>query len=277
MTPPIISRDAAHHYFYDGVQYPGVTTILDVLDKSRPLMTWAARQTAEAAIELYGSSLPDLDIAGAFQADNAFGAMIRTVGREGLVKALTSRSNWKRDEAAQLGTEVHDLADRLIRGVPLPGMTDTQRMRVEHYTRWWESEQKQGAKLRLSEAMILQPNYENNPESGWGGTFDLLYYDADGATVLADIKTGGKWGRKVYESEVLQVTAYGMGRLVQPSVEGFTLPSVYPMPQVDKYKVIHVTGEGCKAIPVDVTARDRMAFLACLDLHHWVQNLKGKS
>lgn len=281
---PIISRDAAHHYFYDGVQYPGVTTILDVLDKSRPLMTWAARQTAEAAV-----GMVQYTAQGSFHADDgsiqftdptydasALIALLENVGPEGVIRALASRSNWKRDEAAQLGTEVHDLADRMIRGEKLPTMTPTQLARVEHYTRWWEGEQKQGAKLRLSEAMILQPNYENNPESGWGGTFDLLYFDADGATVLADIKTGGKWGRKVYESEVLQVTAYGMGRLVQPASDGLALPSVYPMPQVDKYKVIHVTGEGCKAIPVDVTARDRMAFLACLDLHHWVQNLKGK-
>ncbi len=278
-APPIISRDAAHHYFYDGVQYPGVTTILDVLDKSRPLMTWAARQTAEAALSLMDEPKMVSEWDGETPITvqtTTLRYLLDTVGREGTLKALTSRSNWKRDEAAQLGTEVHDLADRMIRGLKLPTMTETQLARVTHYREWWKAEQKQGAKLRLSEAMILQPNYADNPESGWGGTFDLLYYDADGATVLADIKTGGKWGRKVYESEVLQVTAYGMGRLVQPSTDGLTLPSVYPMPQVDKYKVIHVTGEGCKAIPVDVTARDRMAFLACLDLHHWVQNLKGK-
>jgi hypothetical protein len=151
-------------------------------------------------------------------------------------------------------------------------MTDMQRTRVLHYAKWWEGQLSEGAKLRLSEAMIVTPNQPDTTETGWAGTFDLLYYDGDGATVLADIKTGGKWGRKVYESEVLQVTAYGMGRYVQPAGAS----QVYPMPIPDKYKVIHVTGEGCKAIPIDVTQRERMAFLSALDLHHWVQSMKGK-
>jgi len=258
---PIISRDAAHHYFYENVQYPSVTTVLEAMGIAFGIASWyGAKHAARAAIEMI-AELPRL---------------IETLGPEATAKAIASAGNKYRDDAAQLGTEVHDLADKMIRGVELPFMTPTQLARVEHYRKWWEGEQKQGAKLRLSEAMIVRPMDPGNAWSGWGGTFDLLYYDADGATVLADIKTGGKWGRKVYEKEVLQVAAYGMGKLVQPAEVGFTLPSVYPMPKVDKYKVIHVTGEGCHPLAVDVTSREHMAFLAVLDLYHWQQEQKGK-
>ena len=47
-------------------------------------------------------------------------ALVGTVGREGAIKALSSRANWQRDEAAALGTEVHSLADLVVRGEPTP-------------------------------------------------------------------------------------------------------------------------------------------------------------
>jgi len=267
----VITRDAAHRYTYEGTTYPGVTSILSVLDKSQPLMTWAAKQTAEAAVAMFKQQDHDT---GA----NGLGHLIATVGEAGTIKALSSRANWTRDEAAQLGTEVHALADLVVRGEPTPSMTEIQRARVLHYAKWWKDETTAGAKLRLSEAMVIRPNYPDNPQSGWGGTFDLLYYDADGCTVLADIKTGGRWGRKVYESEVLQIAAYGLAKYVQPAVENVITetPKTYPMPHIDKYKVIHVTGEGCKPIDVDITSREHMAFLACLDLYHWMETQKAK-
>ena len=37
-----ITRSADHRYTYEGKEYPGVTGVLSVIDKSGPLMTWAA-------------------------------------------------------------------------------------------------------------------------------------------------------------------------------------------------------------------------------------------
>ena len=264
----MITRDAAHRYTLtiDGEkqQLPGVTTVLSVLDKSAPLMHYASKQTATAAVEM-------------FERD-ALSSLMLSVGREGTIKALSSRANWTRDEAAQLGTEVHALADLVVRGMPTPPMGETQRARVLHYAAWWKGELAKGAKLRLSEAMVARPNDPENPHSGWGGTFDLLYYDGDGCTVLADIKTGGKWGRDAYDSEILQVTAYGLAKYVQPAVDNVITetPKLYPMPMADKHKLIHVTAEGCQEITLDIGTPERMAFLACLDLHWWLQGLKGK-
>ena len=41
-TLPAIQRTQDHRYIYQGVTYPGVTKVLGVLDKSGPLMVWAA-------------------------------------------------------------------------------------------------------------------------------------------------------------------------------------------------------------------------------------------
>ncbi len=136
----MITRDAAHRYTYEGVVYPGVTTILSALDKSGPLMGWAAKETAKAAIGMAMNGAPGAD---------ALTALIQNVGPNGAISALTQRSNWTRDDAAQLGTEVHALADLVVRGEPTPSMTDTQRARVLHYAKWWNDS---GWTLRLSEA-----------------------------------------------------------------------------------------------------------------------------
>ena len=47
---PAITRDRYHRYTYEGTTYPGVTSVLRVLDKSDALMAWASRNTAQAAL-----------------------------------------------------------------------------------------------------------------------------------------------------------------------------------------------------------------------------------
>ncbi len=107
---------------------------------------------------------------------------------------------------------------------------------------------------------------------GWGGTFDLLAYDRDGKTVLADIKTG----KGVYKEAVLQLAAYGMAKIVQPATDGILPAQTYPMPLPDRYVILHVTADGVREIEIAVGTAERMAFLACLDLYHWIEGMKGK-
>lgn len=242
-----IQRSADHRYTYQGRTYPGVTSILKILDKSDALMSWAARQTAEAALSQL-DSLPSL---------------LFNVGEEGVIKALTSRSTWKRDEAAHLGTEVHTLADALVTvGPTLSGLEDRPqgiRDRVTAYEEWWRLS---GWRLRLSEALVVEPDI------GYGGTFDLMAYDRDGRTVLADIKTG----KGVYREAVLQLAAYGMASVVA----ALGSPAAFAMPEVDRYVILHVTEKGVREIEVAVTNLERQAFCACIALNEWAETMKGK-
>ena len=249
-TLPAIQRTQDHRYIYQGVTYPGVTKVLGTLDKSGALMTWAARETAEAMLAIHDN--PGID------------AMINMVGRDGLTKAATSRANWRRDEAAQLGTAVHNLADELVNGRVLSVSTDTAHEYAKHYAGWW---QRSGWTLRLSEAVVCSPAVEGVHE-GWGGTFDLLCYDADGRTVLADIKTG----KGIYREAILQLAAYSMAKLVSP----MGAAEVYPMPMVDRHVIVHVTREGVREVELSIGAREWHAWLACLDLYRWTETVKGK-
>lgn len=278
MAPMAITRSADHRYTFcpvhimDGacplgcvtprVTVPGVTGILDVLDKSAPLMTWAARQTAEAVYELGIGHVTTLDgIAHETEWDGmGVSKLIATVGKEGFVKSVTSRANWQRDEAANLGTEVHRLAEEFINGrtVSVAPRGEGIAKRVSNYATWWQSA---GWKLRLSEAMIV------NPEWGYGGTFDLLATDQDGRTVLADIKTGGRVNRKAYESEILQLAAYGaFASTYVQAPDG----RAYPMPPVERFALLHLTLEGLRVMDIAIGARDMSAFCSCIDLHDWM-------
>lgn len=249
-TLPAIQRTQDHRYIYEGVTYPGVTKVLEVLDKSGALMTWAARETADAMLAIHDA--PGID------------SLISSVGRDGVVKAATSRANWKRDEAAQLGTAVHSLADELVNGRPLSVQTETAHAYATHYADWLA---KSGWTLRLSEAVVLSPAVPGVHE-GYGGTFDLLCYDADRRTVLADIKTG----KGVYREAILQLAAYGSAQLVSPLGSA----TVYPMVVPDRYVIIHVTREGVREVELSIGAREWAAWWSCLDLYRWTETVKGK-
>jgi hypothetical protein len=248
-----ITRSTDHQYTYAGVTYPGVTSILKVIDKSDALMSWAARQTAEAAV---GMATRDV---GSTDYYTALDKMLDTVGPEGVVKALTSRSSWKRDEAAALGTAVHGYADDHINGRPIPDDLPTvQRDYVTVYEDWWKAA---GWTVRTSEAYLVHTAH------GYGGTLDLLCRDRDGRTVLADIKTG----KGVYSEAVLQLAAYGNAELIQTPAG-----DLFPMPAVDRYAILHVTKDGVREIEVSIGALELLAWGAAIDLYQWHRTVKGK-
>lgn len=261
MHLPAITRSLDHQYTFtdpitlERTTYPGTTGILGVLDKSDALMAWAATNTAEAAIELASKR-----VANAY---TALDVLLEVVGPEGVAKALTSRSGWKRDTAARMGSAIHGWADKLLTvgltAEDMASMEPSTLKRVQVYAAWWEAS---GWRLRLSEAMVVYPS------CGYGGTFDLLAYDEDGKTVLADLKTGSN----VYREAILQLAGYGMAPLVQPSGSS----EVYPMPQPDRYVVLHVMATKVKQIEVSVGMAEKQAFLDCIDLHRWLQKTAGR-
>jgi hypothetical protein len=253
----VITRNAAHQYTYEGVQYPGVTSIIDMAGAS---FDQAARYGAKQAAE---------HVYGLMRTPDAIAAMYANLGQQGFVAGIANAARQHVDKARQVGSDVHELADKVINGQS-PTIPQNLAAHVMHYRRWWEGELAAGSKLRLAEAMVIRPRADDFPY-GWGGTFDLLYYDRDGCTVMADLKTGNLYS-KVY----LQLAGYSMATRVQPAEVTLTPARDYPMPKVDKYKVIHVTAEECRPIEIDVTTAERMAFLACLDLYHWMESMKGK-
>jgi hypothetical protein len=232
---PAIARDRFHRYTYEGVTYPGVTSIIKVVDKSKPLMKWAAKQA----------------VAGVLDQVDALPSLIKNNRRETLVNMLADRSSWDRDKAAVKGTDIHAAADLIVRGEPVPDLDPQYTAHAEVFTEWWAAS---GWRLRLSEAVVI------NPTLGYGGTFDLLAYDENGQTIMADYKTG-----ETYTEHRLQLAGYGNAEFVAPM--GSLV--AYPMPRVDRYMILLLHEDEVEEVPLDIDDLDWQAFQSCIPLSKW--------
>ena len=245
-----ITRSADHRYTYDGITVPGVSGIIECIGASFDQAAgWGGKMASQAAVRLV-DELPK---------------MIEELGEVGAQRALNSRTNWGPDPSgSKLGTRVHELISQWL--MHDPGLvigSKAEEIRVEHFIKWWEAS---GWTLRLTEALLVHPAVLEDGWDGWGGTLDILAYDADGKTVLADLKTG-----TVQRKAIIQITAYGMCTKVQPH----GMNRVYPMPIPDRYAILQLTEEGVREVPVNVGQRERSAFMAALDIYHWNESMKG--
>lgn len=82
-------------YIYNGVELVSVTTVLGMLDKSEALLPWAAKQTIDCIRKMVVED-PEADFESILQ---------------------YAKGNWRevRDEAADIGSEIHDLIKAYIR------------------------------------------------------------------------------------------------------------------------------------------------------------------
>jgi hypothetical protein len=171
----------SHRYWLDGKSVPGVTTILGVLDKPA-IPKWAAKSVAE------------------YVADNPAGVdELRSIGRDGLVKALADVPWGDRDRAANRGNEVHDLAERYLAGE----IIDVPEELVGHVEAAADFIDAWGIDPVLSEAPV------GSREHRYAGTLDLV---ADitagpfaGTRAIVDWKTGRSG---IYKEAAFQTTAY---------------------------------------------------------------------
>lgn len=239
---PAITRDRWHRYTYQGVVYPGWTSIGKIVDKSDALMIWAARQA----------------VAGVIDQIDALPVLLANNRKEEVVKMLASRSAWDRDRAASKGTTIHEHADRICQGLEPVDVRPEHAKHVVALREWWES---CGWTRRISEAYVV------NTTLGYGGTFDLLARDEDGLTVLADIKTG-----ETYPEHRLQLLAYGTAEWIAPQDS----PVAYPMPKVDRYAVLLAHEDSVETVWIEMEELDHEALRSCIPLARWKKRHEKK-
>lgn len=245
-TLPAIQRTDDHRYrsfeMAPGEYVPGCTTVVGMLNRDW-LQRWYANCAADAALELYAAR------------------KMKGATREQIAAAAGE----KRDAAADVGTRVHAYAEKHVKGEPIAWIDPDIMDKVDAFRRWWDGS---GWHLRLSEAPTIRPPSQDQPY-GWGGTLDLLCFDENGLTTLADIKTGTSIGRQA----ILQLAGLGMASRIAPGLDALR---AYPMPDIARNVILHVTNKGVRPIEVKIGAPERMAFLACLDLYYWTKTAKGK-
>jgi hypothetical protein len=202
------------HWYQEGQRrVPGVTSVISGGIPKPALIGWAAGAVAE------------------YVADNP--QQIAAMGdqREALVGMLKGVPNDDRDRAARRGTEVHRLAEGLVRGLEVD-VPEELAGHVESYLRFLED---------WAPSDEIVEGHCFNRTLWYAGTFDLI------ATMgrtrwLLDIKTTRSG---VYPEAAIQLAAYRRAE-VYIGADG----AVHAMPSVDRCGVVWVRADGYDVIPV---------------------------
>lgn len=231
----LVFYPSSHRYKLDGRWVPGVTTILGKGLPKPALVRWAAKTVAE------------------FVADNADDVeVLRRMGRAPMVDALKSTPWQERDDAALRGTDIHDIAEKLVHGQTVD-VPEQHQGAVDGYVRWLD-------------AMNVEPIWTERPVASrkwqYAGKPDIICRIAD-QTWLLDWKTA----RGVYGDNALQVCAYGNAEFCATPDGGEE-----PLPHIDRYGVVHIQPDGTELHEVTDPAAAYKDFLHVL----WVANAEGR-
>lgn len=211
----LVFYEKSHRYKLDGSWVPGVTTILNDGMPKKALMYWSARTVAE-----YVADHPDEVEA------------LRAMGRASMVAALKETPWTARDTAAVKGTDVHDLAERLVHGeeveVPdeLAGYVDSA---VQFLDEW------NPHPLVTERPLAHRAHW-------WAGKPDMFARLPDGRVILFDYKTGasGIWPETAY-----QLAAYSHAEFYVDE-DG----TEHPIPAVDLCAAVWLRPDGYDVVPL---------------------------
>jgi len=238
-TPPIrrINSGRGHRYEdANGLRVPGVTTILKALPKDA-LVNWAGNATAEAAVNRWDE--------------------LAAMPPAARLKALQKARYDDRDTAANRGTAVHKLAQRLVAGERVQMPNDIAG-HVESYARFLDEWDVQPV---LIEAIVMSHKH------GMAGTLDLIA-DLEGlGRGIIDLKTSRSG---VFGETALQLAGY---RFAETYVDEKTGAEV-PMIPVDFAAAVHVRANGYELIPVQAGREQYRALLYVQQVHRWNEDAR---
>lgn len=170
----------SHQYWMNGIRKQGVTTIIGIKDKSRPLMTWKGQLTVDFLLKKLQEG---------------------KITRE-IICAASYIDEIEKEEAAGFGTEIHDWCERYIKAklskgkLPFPDMPESKRAQVGvNAFLDWEKEHE--VKFVSSERVVYSKKYD------YMGKMDIEA-KIDGKLCLVDLKSSNG----LYNSVNLQTAGY---------------------------------------------------------------------
>ncbi|MET9425636.1 hypothetical protein ABZY06_33865 [Streptomyces sp. NPDC006540] len=247
------------------VTLPGVTSIIGMAPKTF-LPYWYAKMAAELAVD-------SLDL---------IRDMEERAGRDAVVSYLKNAAPRYTKARAALGSEAHDLFERMIRGEG--GFTER-----DERGRFVVSVHKDLAPYRANFAEFLEvvrpvlvgaEDIAWSDTHGYAGSFDafleiMLSEDAAGNLVL-DHEHGRpflviddwKTSKAAYPDVALQLSAYANADVIIRA-DGTRVP----MPKVDGAAVLHITDTAWEFKPVEIGPAVFAVFLALRTVFDWDRDL----
>ncbi len=249
------------HYIHPrtGERFVSVTTVLHVVGKDG-LPYWAAKTVQEYAQEI----VPTLVRAARKRPCDVKGDDRCRACRDCVGLDLRRAPDRMRDEAANRGTRVHQVAEHYVLTGELLDHDDDIAPFVAQYLAFWQQ---------------FQPTYDAaemtviNRTHGFAGTLDKVvrlgwcppkYRHLIGQPMVGDNKSG----KGVYPEFALQLSAYRHG-------EAVLMPdgTEVPMPEViDTGALFHFRPDNYWVRPVDVSKRTFDVFLNVLAFYRWLKD-----
>ncbi|MEU5149748.1 hypothetical protein AB0G42_21525 [Streptomyces yangpuensis] len=230
MAIKTVQKSGARFYYNEAapeIKYPGVTSVVGMMPKPF-LQRWAANMAAELAID----SLE-------------FIASMAERDRDGAKKYLAGASYRYTMQRAKVGSQAHDLFERMIRGQYVGNVHPDMRAYQRHFAEFLDAVQPE---LIRAEDVAWSDSHQ------YAGSFDGIlriklddrgkpHPQGDPAVVIADWKTG----KSTYPEVALQMSAYAHAdEIVAPD------GTREPMPDLDGAVVLHITDESWEFLPVEI-------------------------
>jgi hypothetical protein len=233
---PTVKRGGHRYYVHPETNdaVPGVTSIIGMLPKGF-LKFWAAKLVAETAVENFGT----------------LASMIASGDQVGAIDYLKRAPMRNTGEAADTGSAVHDLVERIARGEDLGPVHPELQPFVDHFRTFVQD---------FSPEFLFLEETVWNETHGYAGSFDWIARIGD-AVVIGDNKTTRSG---VYPETALQLTAYARAEYILHADGTKT-----DLPPIEAAAVLHLRPEGYKLIPVFMTDEAFDTFLGLRRTLDW--------
>ena len=202
---------------------PGVTTVLKMLNKPA-LLQWAVDQTAAFAVANIDGLLSRTEEQG--------WGFLRWYWNRDPLKGDTSDIrnfyNGVRDDAANLGTMIHEWIEAEHGGGMYPDTTDAPEFFWQMVNVWNEWVSKHDVKPIVSEGTVW------SKEFGYAGTIDGIW-EVDGVRYLLDVKSS----RNIFDEHRMQLAALGNADVLMVEGEDGTWTEEL-VPAFDGYAILHI-------------------------------------
>lgn len=239
-----VQKSGSRFYFnedFPEIKYPGVTSVVGMLPKPF-LAYWQAKMVAELAVD----SLEFIE-------------QMAQRDRDGAIQYLKGAANRYTKQRASIGSNAHDLFERMIRGEHLGRVHPDMEPYRRHFAEFLDTVQPE---------LVRAEDVAWSDEHEYAGSFDAVLRlrlddngrpdpQGDPALVMADWKTS----KSTYPDVALQMSAYAHADYII-SPDG----SRTPMPEFDGACVLHITDETWAFKPVRIDQAD--VFEHFLSLRH---------